>query len=141
MNKNEQAQEKSKDVFVACQDMVDKAFNSVNQAVPRYHQSIANTQQEVFKTLESGIESAIELQKEFATKAGVPSTVPEAGLRAAKDATEGYVQMVGIGNQITLAAIDAVQQGVKTANENAKAFNDLNRNTMRSWIAAYAVAN
>ena len=141
MNKSEQAQEKSKDVFAAYQEVVDKAFNSINQAVPRYHQSITNTQQEIFKTLESNVAAAIEIQKEITSKSGVPTTIPETGIQAVKDTMEGYIKMAAIGNQIALATIDAAQQSVKTTSENVKAFNDLNKNTVRSWIKAYAVAN
>ena len=141
MNKSEQAQEKTKDAFTTYKDVVDKAFNSINQAVPRYNQSIANTQQEIFKTLESNVASAIEIQKDIAAKIGISTTIPEASVQAVKDTAESYIKMTAIGNQIALATIDAAQQNVKTASENIKAFNDINKNTMRSWIKVYAVAN
>lgn len=141
MNKSEQAQEKTKDVFATYKDVVDKAFNSINQAVPRYNQSIANTQQEIFKTLESNVASAIEIQKDIAAKIGISTTIPEASVQAVKDTAESYIKITAIGNQIALATIDAAQQNVKTASENVKAFNDINKNTMRSWIKAYAVTN
>lgn len=139
--KNDQSQDKTKDVFTAYQDMVDKVFNSLNQAVPQYHQSIANTQQEVFKTLESNVASAIRIQKEIASKSGITTTIPESSLRLVKDSAESYIKLATIGNQVTLAAIDAAQQSIKTGNENAKAINDLNQNAIRSWMTAFAVAN
>ncbi len=141
MNKKQQAQEEAKDVFAAYQTAVDKTFESINQSVPRYHQSIANTQQEIIKTLESNVASTITAQKQFAAKAGVPTTLPEAGLRAIQDTAEGYIKMVGIGNQVALAAIDAAQQGIKTANDNVMAYNDLSQTTVRSWITAFGINN
>ena len=141
MNKKQQAQEEAKDVFAAYQNAVDKTFESINQSVPRYHQSIANTQQEIIKTLETNVASTITAQKQFAAKAGVPTTLPEAGLRAIQDTAEGYIKMVGIGNQVALAAIDAAQQGIKTANDNVMAYSDLSQTTVRSWITAFGINN
>ena len=140
MNKSEQAQ-KSNDVFVTYKSIVDKAFEGINQSVPRYHQSIANTQQEMLKAIESGVEFTMQAQKEFVSKTGIPTILPETGLRAVKDTADGYVKMAGIGNQITLAAIDATQAGIKNMSENVKAYNDLSQTTVRSWITAFGITN
>ena len=145
MNKSEQAQEKAKekakDVFVTYKSVVDKTFESINQSVPRYHQSIANTQQEMLKAVESSVEFTIQAQKEFVAKAGIPTTLPETGLQAIKDTADGYVKMAGIGNQIALSAIDATQAGIKNISENVKAYNDLSQTTVRSWITAFGITN
>lgn len=139
--KNDQSQDKTKDVFATYQDMVDKVFNNINQTVPKYHQSITDAQQEVFKTLEGNITSAIKLQKEVATKNGLPATVPDTNLRFMKDSVESYIKLANIGNQMVLATIATAQQGVKTGNENAKAINDLSQNVARSWMTAFAIPN
>ena len=139
--KNDQSQDKTKDVFTAYQDMVDKVFNNINQTVPKYHQSITDAQQEVFKTLEGNIISAIKLQKELATKSGLPATVPDTNLRFMKDSVESYIKLANIGNQMVLATIATAQEGVKTGNENAKAVNDLSQNVARSWMTAFAIPN
>ncbi len=139
--KNDQSQDKTKDVFAAYQDMVDKVFNNINQTVPKYHQSITDAQQEVFKTLEGNITSAIKLQKEVSTKNGLPATVPDTNLRFMKDSVESYIKLANIGNQMVLATIATAQQGVKTGNENAKAINDLSQNVARSWMTAFAIPN
>lgn len=141
MNKSEQAQEKAKDVFVAYKNVVDKTFESINQSVPRYHQSIANTQQEALKAVEINVTSAIQAQKAFASKTGIPTTMSEAGLKAIKDTADGYIKMAGIGNQIALATLDAAQQGIKNLNENVQAYNDLSQTTVQSWIAAFGTTN
>lgn len=139
--KNDQSQDKTKDVFTAYQDMVDKVFNNINQTVPKYHQSITDAQQEVFKTLEGNITSTIKLQKELATKSGLPATVPDTNLRFMKDSVESYIKLANIGNQMVLATIATAQEGVKTGNENAKAVNDLSQNVARSWMTAFAIPN
>jgi len=44
-------------------------------------------------------------------------------------------------NQIALATIDATQQNIKTFNDNAKSFADLNKNVLQSWISTFTARN
>ena len=131
----------SKDAYGVAQQNVDKFFDGIKQQVPRYHQSVTNVQQEYLDAFENIINSSITLQKEFARKAGVTTNVPEAALKAIKDTTEEVVKATSIQNQIALAAIDATQQNIKTFNDNAKAFADLNKNILQSWISAFTQRN
>lgn len=130
----------AKDVFAVYQQNVDKVINTVKQSVPKYHQSIANAQQEYVGACENMIDSTITLQKEFSKRAGYTTNVPEATLKVIRDTTEEIIKMSSISNQIALATIDATQQNVKTFNDNAKAFADLNRNIIQSWISVFAVS-
>ena len=131
----------AKDVYGVSQQNVDKYFNGIKQQVPRYHQSVTNVQQEYLDACENIINSTITLQKEFARKAGVTTNVPEAALKAVRDTTEEIVKASTIQNQIALATIDATQQNIKTFNDNAKAFADLNKNILQSWISAFTQRN
>ena len=126
-----------KDIFGVYQYNVDRYLDSIKQSVPRYHQSVTNAQQEYLQACENMFNSAITMQKEFAKKAGITTNVPEAALKVIHDTTEEVVKATGIQNQIGLAAIDATQQNIKTFNDNAKAFADLNRNILQSWISAF----
>ena len=131
----------TKDVYGVSQQNVDKYFTGIKQQVPRYHQSVTNVQQEYLDACENIINSTITLQKEFARKAGVTTNVPEAALKAIRDTNEEIVKASTIQNQIALAAIDATQQNIKTFNYNAKAFADLNKNILQSWISAFTQRN
>ena len=137
MSKNETTQANSKDVFSAYQENVDKLFNGIKQSVPQYHQSITNVQQEYLQAYENMVDSTISLQKEYVKKAGIKSDIPEATLKVIHDTTEEYVKAASIQNQIVLATIDATQQNIKTFNDNAKSFADLNRNILQSWISVF----
>ena len=137
MSKNETTQTKSKDVFSVYRENVDKIFNGVKQSVPQYHQSITNVQQEYLQAYESIVNSTITLQKEYVQKAGIAANIPEATLQIIHDTTEEFVKAASIQNQITLATIDTTQQNIKTFNDNAKSFADLNRNILQSWISAF----
>ena len=137
MSKNETTQTKSKDVFSVYQENVDKIFNGIRQSVPQYHQSITNVQQEYLQAYENMVDSTITLQKEYVQKAGIAANIPEATLKVIHDTTEEFVKAASIQNQVTLATIDATQQNIKTFNDNAKSFTDLNRNILQSWISAF----
>lgn len=137
MSKNEQTQTNPKDAFSVYQQNVDKMFTSIKQSVPQYHQSITNVQQEYLQAYENIVDSSITLQKECAKKSGIATNIPEAALKVMRDTTEEIVKAASIQNQIALATIDATQQNIKTFNDNAKSFADLNKNIMQSWITAF----
>ncbi len=133
---NETTTKISKDVFSVYQQNVDKLFSGIKQSVPQYHQSITNVQQEYLQAYENIVDSTITLQKEYAKKAGIATNIPEATLKVIHDTTEEFVKATSIQNQIALATIDSTQQNIKTFNDNAKSFADLNRNILQSWISA-----
>ena len=130
-----------KDIYGVYQQNVDKLFDGIKQQVPRYHQSVTNVQQEYLQAVENIFNSSVSLQKEFARKAGITTNVPEAALKVVRDTTEELVKVSTIQNQIALATIDATQQNIKTFNDNAKAFADLNKNILQSWISAFTNRN
>ena len=141
MSKNEQTQTNPKDLFSVYQQNVDKLFNGIRQSVPQYHQAITNVQQEFLQAYENIADSTITLQKEFAKKTGMATNIPDATLKVIQDTTEEFVKAGSIQNQVTLATIDATQQNIKTFNDNAKTFADLNRNILQSWISVFATKN
>ena len=140
MSKNETTGN-SNDVFSVYQDNVDKMFSGIKQSVPQYHQSVTNVQQEYLQAFENVVDSTITLQQEYVKKAGIATNIPEATLKMIQDTTEECVKATSIQNQIALATIDATQQNIKTFNDNAKSFVDLNRNILQSWISAFTTKN
>lgn len=140
MSKNEQTPG-TKDVFSVYQESIDKIFTGIRQSVPQYHQSITNVQQEYLQAYENVVDSTITLQKEYAKKFGVATNIPQATLKVMNDTTEEFVKAASIHNQVTLATIDATQQNIKTFNDNAKSFADLNRNILQSWISGFTTKN
>jgi hypothetical protein len=141
MSKNEQTQGTPKDAFSVYQQNVDKLFTSIKQSVPQYHQSITNVQQEYLQAYENIVDSSIALQKEYAKKIGIAANIPETTIRAIRDSTEEFAKAASMQNQIALATIDATQQNIKTFNDNAKSFADLNKNILQSWISAFTTPN
>ena len=141
MSKNEQTHSNPKDIFSVYQQNVDKFFSGIRTSVPQYHQAITNIQQEFIQAYENIADSAVTLQKEYAKKAGIASNIPETSIKAIQDTTEEVVKATSIQNQVTLATIDAAQQNIKTFNDNANSFAELNRNILQSWISVFATKN
>ena len=141
MSKNEQTPGTPKDAFSVYQQNVDKIFTSIKQSVPQYHQSITNVQQEYLQAYENIVDSSIAMQKEYAKRFGIAANIPETAIKAIRDSTEEFAKAASIQNQIALATIDATQQNIKTFNDNAKSFADLNRNILQSWISVFATRN
>ena len=127
----------AKDIYAVYQQNVDKFLDAIKQSVSRHHQTVTNEQQEQVEACENVVNTTITLQKEFVRKAGIATNVPDAALKVINDATEEAVKATSVQNQIALAAIDATQQNIKTFNDNAKAFADLNKNILQSWISAF----
>lgn len=115
----------------------DKLFNAVRQSVPQYYQSVTNMQQEQLQAYEGFVTTTVGMQKEFAKKSGVNAMVPEAAAKIVREYSDELVKASNIQNRIILASIDAAQQNLKTFNNNAKSFADLNKNIVQSWISAF----
>jgi hypothetical protein len=137
MSNTAQSTTSQKDIFAVYQQNVDKYFSGIKQSVPRYHQSVTNVQQEYLDAVENVINSTIALQKDYATKAGITTNIPSAVLKVIRDTTEEVVKAYDVQNKVALAAFDSAQQNIKTFNENTKAFADLNKNIVQSWISTF----
>ncbi len=135
MNKIEQ--KKPKDLFSIYQENVNKFFKSIRSSVPRYHQSITNVQQEFIQAYENVIDSSVALQKEYARKTGVVTNIPETAIKVIQNTVEDIAKTTSIQNQVALVTLDATQQNIKTFNDNAKSFTELNQNILNSWISAF----
>ena len=127
----------TKDVFSSWKQTSDKYFDAVEKSIPSYHQSVTSLQQEYLQACDNAIESTIEFQRKFATKAGINTKVPEATLKAVHETNEQVIKSFDVQNKMALAAVDAARQNVKTFTNNAKAFGDLNNNVMQSWVSVF----
>lgn len=128
--------QESKEIYTVFKQNVDKYFDEVEKTTPQYLQSITNLQQEYTAAWKNAIESVISLQQEFATKAGINTNVPAVVVKLINDTTEEMIKARTVQNKVVLAAIDTTKQNVKTFNDNAKAFAELNENILQSWISA-----
>ena len=125
------------DVFATVEETVEKQVKTVEKSFPNYQTSITSLQQEYTEAFQNIVDSTIALQREFANKTGINTALPEATESAVNKTNEQISKVQDVQNKIALATIDATRQNIKTFNENAKAFADLNKSVMQSWVTAF----
>ena len=102
--------------------------------------NIEELQQEYLQTCENVIKAALSLQKEFLKKTGWSINFPEATQKVFQENTNAFVKARSVRDQVILAMIDTAKQNIKTWNDNAKIFADLNRNILQSWLSLFTVS-
>jgi len=128
------SEESPKDISAVYDENVDKYFDNVKKSIPKYSQAIEEVQQEYLQMCENVTKATLSLQKEFLKKTGWSTNFPEATQKVFQDTTDAFVKARSVRDQIILATIDTAKQNIKTWNDNAKSFADLNRNILQSWL-------
>ena len=134
---NESNKTVKNDVFSTVEDTVEKQINTTEKSFPNYQTSVTSLQQEYTEAYQNIVDSTIALQREFANKTGINTVLPEATENVVNKTNEQINKVQDVQNKIALATIDATRQNIKTFNENAKAFADLNKSVMQSWVTAF----
>ncbi|MGI0004269.1 MAG: hypothetical protein ACREAX_03115 [Candidatus Nitrosotenuis sp.] len=126
------------DIFSLYKKNINEFFAGVEKFLPNYHQSVTNLQQEWLQTCENTTKSMISVQQEFASKAGINTTLPEAMLETIKSASDDVLKIYSAQAQTALAAIDVTRQNIKTFNDNAGFFADISKNIAQYWTSLFA---
>jgi len=134
---NESNKTEKNDVFTTVEETVEKQIKSTEKSYPNYQTSVTSLQQEYTEAFQNIVDSTIALQREFANKTGINTALPEATEDAVRKSNEQVGKVQDVQNKIALATIDATRQNIKTFNENAKAFAELNKGVLQSWLTAF----
>ena len=134
---NESNKTVKNDVFATVEETVEKQVKTVEKSFPNFQTSVTSLQQEYTEAFKNIVDSTIALQREFANKTGINTALPEATESAVNKTNEQISKVQDVQNKVALATIEATRQNIKTFNENAKAFADLNKSVMQSWITAF----
>ncbi len=138
MSKTEQVtRDRSKDNFAVFQQSSDKYFADVERAVPRFQQAITGLQDEYIQAWKNVVNATFSIQKEYADKSGFSTNLPEATQKTIENMTEEIIKAREVRDKIALATIESIKKNIKTWNDNAKSFADLNRNIAQSWISVF----
>ena len=134
---NESNKTVENDVFSTVEETVQEQVKSAEKSFPNYQTSVTSLQQEYTEAFQNIVDSTITLQREFANKTGINTALPEATESAVNKTNEQISKVQDVQNKVALATIDVTRQNIKTFNENAKAFADLNKSVMQSLITAF----
>ena len=126
-----------KDIYSVWKDGMSNFYSNIEKSIPQFHQAATNLFQEDVKALNDVATSALDIQSEFATKAGIKSTLPESSISIIHDSAEKINRSLSIQNKMSVASIDAAKQNIKTWNENSSTFANLNKNMVDNLILPF----
>ena len=128
--------QESKDIFSVCKKNVDKFFSEIEESTPKYQESAAKLQKDYITAWKNVINSAIALEQEYATKAGLRVDVPEASMDAVRTITRQVSEALAAQNKAVINSAEVTKQAFHAFNENTKSFASLNRNIMGFMMSA-----
>ena len=134
MSKNKEDSKDNSDVI----DKVSKKyFSEVENSVPHMQQVLFDLQNECYKTWKNAVNANISLQKEFLSTSGFNDAMPKAAESLIENMSEEAVKYRAYCNKITIANIESAKKNVKTLNDSAEMFVDLNRKIMHYWVSTF----
>ena len=130
-------EDKKSESFDVIEQINEKYFSEIEHSVPHIQQILFDLQNECYKTWKNAVNANISFQKEFLTKSGFNYTLPDAAKSIFKNMGEETTQYRSVCNKIIITTIESGKKNVKTWNENADVFVDLNRKVMQFWLSAF----
>ena len=127
----------SKDIFDVCKGSFEKIKGHVEKVTPQYLQSFTNLQQEYLGAWTNFVNSSLAIQQQYANKMGINTNSTEPITRVVQDSTDEIIKAFDVQNKIVQTALDATKQNLRTINENATAFAELNHNIVNSWLSTW----
>ena len=127
----------SKDIFDVYKGSFEKIKGHVEKVTPQYLQSFTNLQQESLGVWSNFVNSALAIQQQYANKMGLNTNSTEPITRVIQDSTDEIIKAFDVQHKIVHTALDATKQNLRTINENATAFAELNQNVVNSWLSTW----
>ena len=127
----------SKDIFDVCKDSFDKIRGHVEKVAPQYLQSFTNLQQEWIGVWGNFVNSALAIQQQYANKLGLNTNATEALVKVVHDSTDEIIKSIDVQNKLAHSAFDVSKQNLRTINENATTYTELNQKIINSWMSAW----
>ncbi len=122
--------EETRDIFSICQNTVEKFFNEIEKTTPKYQDSAAELQKNYIAAWKNVINSAIALEQEYATKAGLRIDLPTAARDSVRSITKQVSDALAAQNKAVMNSAEVTKQAFNAFNENTKSFAALNRDIM-----------
>ncbi|AJW70232.1 hypothetical protein [Nitrosopumilus adriaticus] len=126
-----------KDVYSIWSDSVDSFYSNIEKSIPQFHQAATNLLQEYVQAWNNASSSIIDIQREFATKTGIKSNLPESSISMINDSTEKINRSFNVQSKMSIASIDATKHNIHTWNENSKSFVNINKSIMDSLVLPF----
>ena len=135
MNKN--VEKLQNDDFAIIDKVNQRYFSEIEHLVPHFQQTLFDLQNECYKTWKNIFNVNVELQKELLGKSGFNFILPKITQKIIYDSGEEIMKYRMVCTRIAIATIESGTKNVKTWNDNANTFLDLNRKIIHHWISPF----
>ena len=135
MSKN--SENSQNDDFALIDKVNRKYFSEIEQSVLHYQQTLFDFQNECYKAWKNSVNAGVQLQKEMFGKSGLNFILPEVTKTIIENLGEEVTKYRLACNKIAISTIESGTKNVKTLNNDADTFIDLNRKIMHFWLSAF----
>ena len=116
-----------------------KYFLEIEHTIPHLQQTLFDFQNEFYKTWKNSINANISLQKEFITKSGFNSKLPDSIQKMIDSLNTENYKFRSLYNKTLIKSIETGKENIKIWNDNATTFVDLNQKIMQYWMSAFTI--
>lgn len=131
--------ENPKNSFDMIERLSKKYFLEIEHTIPHLQQTLFDFQNEFYKTWKNTINANISLQKEFTSKSGLHSKLPDPIQKMLESVNNENYKFRSLYNKNIIKSIETGKENIKVWNDNATTFVDLNQKIMQYWISAFTL--
>ena len=125
------------DDFTIFDKVNQRYFSEIEHSVPHFQQTLFDLQNECYKSWRNAINANVELQKELLGKSGFNFTLPKVTETIIDNVGNEIVKYRLACIKIAIATIESGTKNMKTWNDNASTFVDLNRKIINGWMSLF----
>ena len=130
--------EGTSDALDTMRDNLIRTVDEFAKAQPQYSQSISNLQLDYIQTAKNMIQTAFSAQKQFSSIWNVPSMpYGDVFTRQSNEIANNAIRSVGINNQLTINALDAVRENLKIYNRTVDTLTDFSTNIAKAYTTFF----
>ena len=121
----------TKDLYSVWKEYTENSYSYFEKTIPQFHQTVSDYYQELIEIWKNIACSSVDIQKSFATKMGLRSSIPEAAIKMANEIEEQTKSVIDAQNKISIATIKSAKDSLHTLNSSTTEFNNLNKNIVQ----------
>lgn len=122
--------------FDVLDEINKKYFTELEHWVPHIQQTLFDLQNEFYKSWRNTVTANTSLYKEFINTSGFE--MPKTANDLLKSMSEEGLKYREVCNKLAISNIESVKNSAKTWNDNADAFEKLNRKIIHFWLSAFS---
>jgi len=126
-----------KNSFEIIEKLSKKYFLEIEHTIPHLQQTLFDFQNEFYKTWKNSINANISFQKEFISKSGFNSKLPDTMQKMIESMNNENFKFRSIYNKNIIKSIETGKENIKIWNDNANTFADLNQKIIQFWMSAF----